>query len=76
MSYFRKLFFQAGQNCIELILSMFEGQSGSVLLDCGCGNGKFTQQIMGKIKDCREVHGIELIEGYCEGAKKRGLIVH
>jgi SAM-dependent methyltransferase len=55
---------------------MFEGQSGSVLLDCGCGNGKFTQQIMGKIKDCREVHGIELIEGYCEEAKKRGLIVH
>jgi len=76
LSYFNKLFFRAGQNCINIIFSMFEDKPNSILLDCGCGDGDFTKQIIKRIKGCMEAHGIEILPEYAEDAKKKGIIIH
>lgn len=74
--YFKKIFYQAGQNCAESIFSLIEEKPDTVLLDCGCGDGEFTQQIIEKIGGCKEVYGIEVAEEYWKKAEEKGIIIH
>lgn len=75
-TYFKKLFYQAVQESVTAILSLFEEGPDGVLLDCGCGDGAFTQHVIAKLKNWQSVHGVEITKIYWEKAKERGIIIH
>lgn len=76
MNYLEKIFYQAGQECTAAIFSLFEEKSDVVLLDCGCGDGGFTKQIIDTIGGYKEVHGIEVVKKYWKKAIEKGIIIH
>ena len=76
MSYLKKIFSQAGQESVRAILSLFEENSNAVLLDCGCGDGSFTQCVINKLKSREVVHGVEIDEECCKKAQARGIVIH
>ena len=75
-SYCKKIFSQAAQDCVASILSLFDEQPEAILLDCGCGDGGFTQRIVEKLKGCKAVYGIEIDPECCKKAENKGMFIY
>ena len=74
--YFEKIFNNAAKESVEAIFSLLEENPKAVLLDCGCGEGVFTKDIMAKIKCSKKAYGIEIAEESCKKSEAKGIIVY
>jgi len=74
MGYLRKLFEQTGLANKADILDTIEACPGGRLLDCGCGDGRFTARLARRA-GVSESYGIECVDQRVEEASGRGIIV-
>ncbi len=73
-TYFQKLYERSSFLNQENILRVASQFSGGRLLDVGCDNGKWTQQL-GKVSKASELWGIEINSGPAEECRSKGIKV-
>jgi methionine biosynthesis protein MetW len=74
MGYLKGLFEQTSLTNKTEILDTIEPRPGGRLLDCGCGNGKFTARLARRAR-VAEPYGIECVEERIEEATRWGITV-
>ena len=74
MAYLRRLSEATGRANKAEILGAIDPRPGGRLLDCGCGDGKFTVEVARQAR-VSEAYGIECVDKRIEEATDRGVIV-
>lgn len=72
MSYLQRMFHESDDEDRRVILKTIRPAPGGSLLDLGCADGVFTQQVAERA-GVSEVHGVEFIESWAERARANGV---